>query len=148
MIELHLIVVCIWHQREQGGIPVDTLEDRAAVQSNLDSMKEQATNNLLKLNQDMCKVFLMGRGKPLQQQKLGPDWLGSSSAEKDLWGAGSWQARQEPAACPGCKAGWEQPGMYQQEPSQEIWGSDYPLLFTLMRPYPASSVGAPIEERD
>ncbi|KAK4818028.1 hypothetical protein QYF61_004152 [Mycteria americana] len=69
-----------------GGLPVDTLEGRAAIRSDLDSMKEKATSNLLKFNQDRCKVFLTGRGKPLQQHKLEPDWLGSSSAEKDLGG--------------------------------------------------------------
>ena len=87
------------------GVPVDTLEDRAAFQSDLDGMKERATINLLKFNQDKRKVFLMGRGKPLKQHKLESDWLGSSSAEKDLGGAGSWQAGQEPAVCSGSKAG-------------------------------------------
>ncbi|KAK4806826.1 hypothetical protein QYF61_005622 [Mycteria americana] len=41
----------------------------------------------MKLNKSKCKVLHLERNNPMQQDRLGTDWLGSSSAEKAVEGA-------------------------------------------------------------
>ncbi|CAM5073386.1 unnamed protein product [Natator depressus] len=50
-----------------GGL-VDTLEER----------------NLMRFNKDKCRVLHFGWKNPMHRYRLGTEWLGSSSAEKDL----------------------------------------------------------------
>ena len=38
----------------------------------------------MKFNKDKCKVLHSGWNNPLHRDRPGADWLGSSSAEKDL----------------------------------------------------------------
>ncbi|CAM4696941.1 unnamed protein product [Caretta caretta] len=53
-----------------GGM-VDTLEGRDRIQRDLD-------------NKDKCRVLHLGRKNPMHSYRLGTEWLGSSSVEKDL----------------------------------------------------------------
>ncbi|CAM4529462.1 unnamed protein product [Caretta caretta] len=62
-----------------GGV-VDMLEGRDRIQRDLDKLEDWAKRNL-RFNKD---ILHLGRKNPMHRYRLETEWLGSSSAEKDL----------------------------------------------------------------
>ncbi|CAM5155109.1 unnamed protein product [Natator depressus] len=63
------------------GGEVDTLEGRDRIQRALDKLEDWAKRNRMRFNKDNLHL---GRKNPMHRYRLGTEWLGSSSAEKDL----------------------------------------------------------------
>ncbi|CAM5140238.1 unnamed protein product [Eretmochelys imbricata] len=61
-----------------GGV-VDTLEGRDRIQRDLHKLEDWAKRNRMRF-----RVLHLGRKNPMHHYRLGTEWLGSSSAEKDL----------------------------------------------------------------
>ncbi|CAM5108974.1 unnamed protein product [Natator depressus] len=65
------------------GGEVDMLEGRDRIQRALDKLEDWAKRND-EIHKDKCRVLHLGRKNPMHRYRLGTEWLGSSSAEKDL----------------------------------------------------------------
>ncbi|RMC02347.1 hypothetical protein DUI87_21516 [Hirundo rustica rustica] len=86
------------------GECVNLLEDRMALQRDLDQLDGWAESNKMKFNKSKCRVLHFGHNNPLQPYRLGMAWLDSAQEERDL-GVLVTAAEHEPAVCPGGQEG-------------------------------------------
>ncbi|TRZ21679.1 hypothetical protein HGM15179_005425 [Zosterops borbonicus] len=86
------------------GVCVDRLEDRRALQKDLEWLGRWAESKKMKFNESKCQVLHFGHDNPLQHYSLGTVWLDSAQEERDL-GVLVTAAEHEPAVCPGGQEG-------------------------------------------
>ncbi|CAM5112215.1 unnamed protein product [Natator depressus] len=68
---------------EMGGV-ASALEDRIKIQNDLDKLEKWSEVNRMKFSKDKCKILHLGRNNQLHTYKMGNDYLGRSTVERDL----------------------------------------------------------------
>jgi len=63
---------------------VDTLEERNAIQRDLDRIERWARVNLMNFNKAKCKILHLGQGNPKHKYRVRGEGIRSSPARKDL----------------------------------------------------------------
>ncbi|RMC07015.1 hypothetical protein DUI87_16468 [Hirundo rustica rustica] len=112
------------------GACLKLLEDKMALQRDLEWLDGWAESNKMKFNKSKCRVLHFGHNNPLQCYRLGTVWLDSAQEERDL-GVLVTAAEQEPALCPGGQEGQWHPGLDQEWcGQQEQGGHNSPVLCT------------------
>ncbi|RMC12130.1 hypothetical protein DUI87_11265 [Hirundo rustica rustica] len=66
------------------GACVNLLEDRMALQRDLEQLDRWAESNKMKFSKSKRLVLHFGRNNPLQRYRLGTVWLDSAQEERDL----------------------------------------------------------------
>ncbi|RMC10099.1 hypothetical protein DUI87_12897 [Hirundo rustica rustica] len=111
------------------GACVNLLEDRMALQRDLDQLDGWAESNKMKFNMSKCRVLRFGHNNPLQRYRLGKVWLDSAQEERDL-GVPVTAAEHEPAVCPGGQEGQWHPGLDQEWCGQQEQGGHSSPVFS------------------
>jgi len=113
---------------------VDALEDREAIQRDLDRLERGAQANLMKFNKAKCKVLHLNQGNPKYKYQLGGEWLESSLDKKDLKVSVD-ERHNVSQQCAlavqktNCTEGQLYPGLHQEKQEQQF--DSAPLLCSL-----------------
>ncbi|TRZ06902.1 hypothetical protein HGM15179_020204 [Zosterops borbonicus] len=76
--------LCKFVDNPKLGACVDHLEDRRALQRDLEWLDGWAESNRMKFNKSKCRVLHFGHNNPLQRYRLGMVWLDSAQGERDV----------------------------------------------------------------
>ncbi|GAB0179098.1 mitochondrial enolase superfamily member 1 [Grus japonensis] len=90
---------------------LNTLEERDAIQRDLDRIERWAPVNCMKFNKAKCKVLHMDRGNPKHNYRVGGEWI-ESSPEKYL--GVLVEAQRDPAMCACSPESQPCPGLHRE----------------------------------
>lgn len=126
------------------GTMVDASRNWVAIWTDLNRQEKWADKNLRKFK-DECKDLSLFRNNPTQRDTLSN---GSKAAlQSKTWV--SWgQAEHDTATCPYGKGSQPNPGLYEQECTQQVENDDYsPIIQKLHLGAPYSVLGFPAQEK-
>lgn len=66
------------------GGTASTLEDNIRIQNCLNKLENWSEVSMMKFNKDKCKVLYLERKNQMHEYKMGNNWVGSNTAEKDM----------------------------------------------------------------
>ena len=84
------------------GRVADMPEVHTSIQRDLDRMEKWADRNLMKFNQEKCKVLHLWRNDPVHQDVLEATSAGKQLCRKGPRSPGGLQVEHESAVCPCC----------------------------------------------
>ncbi|PKU49169.1 rna-directed dna polymerase from mobile element jockey- hypothetical protein [Limosa lapponica baueri] len=102
----------------------DTLEGRDPIQRDLDRLQSWVGANLMKFNQDKCKVLHLGQGNPRHIYRLGGEWIESSPEEKDLGVLVDEKLNMSRQVHAGIPESQRHSGLHQKKCGQQVTGGD------------------------
>jgi len=117
------------------GGAVDSVEDREALQRDLDRLKSWAITKRKKCNKSKCWILHLGQGNPGYMYKLEDERLECSPAERDLgvWVDGKLNMSQQCALA--TKRANHILGCIKHSIASQLWESIVPLYIALVRPH-------------
>ncbi|GAB0184206.1 mitochondrial enolase superfamily member 1 [Grus japonensis] len=106
---------------------VNTLEGKDAIQRDLDRLERWAHVNHMKFSKAKCKALHVGRRNPKHNNRLGREWIESSSEEEDLGVLVDKKLNMSQQCA--LTAQKQYPGLHQKKHDQRVEGGDSaPLL--------------------
>lgn len=128
------------------GTMVDAPRNRVAVWTDL-NRQEKWADKILRQFKDECKDLSLLWNNPTQRDTLSN---GSKTALQSKTRVSWGQAEHDTATCPHGKGSQPNPGLYEQECTQQVGNDDYSPIFSTVKLHlgaPYSALGFPGQER-